>query len=46
MPPEAPEEGMMASTARHMRDEEARELCRRLVWLFYEFVMRPDAPPR
>ena len=41
LPSEAPEEGMMASTARHMSDEEARELCRRLVWLFYEFVTRP-----
>ncbi|HZB09185.1 MAG TPA: hypothetical protein VE525_08765, partial [Rubrobacter sp.] len=46
LPPEAPEEGMMASTARHMSDEEARELCRRLVWLFYEFVTRPDASQR
>jgi hypothetical protein len=46
LPPEEPEEGMMASTARHMSDEEARELCRRLVWLFYEFVTRPDAPQR
>ena len=46
LPPEAAEEGMMASTARHMTDEEARELCRRLVWLFYELVTRPDAPPR
>jgi hypothetical protein len=46
LPPEAPEEGMMASTARHMSDEEARELCRRLVWLFYEFVTHPDAPQR
>jgi hypothetical protein len=44
--PEAPEEGMMASTATHMTEEEARELCRRLVWLFYEFVTRPDASQR
>jgi hypothetical protein len=46
LPPEEPEEGMMASTSRHMTDEEARELCRRLVWLFYEFVTRSDAPQR
>jgi hypothetical protein len=44
LPPEAPEEGMMASPARHMTDEEVRELCRGLVLLFYEFVRRPDAP--
>ena len=46
LPPEALEEGMMASPARHMTDEEVRELCRGLVWLFYEFVTRPDAPQR
>ncbi len=46
LPPEAPEEGMMASTATHMSDQEAREVCRRLVWLFYEFVRHPEAPQR
>src|ERR687893_1203215 len=43
LPPEAPEEGMMASTATHMTDEEARELCRRLVWLVFEILAPPDA---